>query len=136
VQAFGSQMMFGPGKARHDDHGLAIYEAAGFTGPESDQAATAVFTFVLGNALGPAAADALSKKLARDRGNPQELIRDGMRKARAIAGGSPRLRVRLATAAAAEYASSPDNTFEYGLNAILDGLEARRAAIGARSAPV
>src|SRR5881396_3399727 len=33
VQAFGSYVVFGPGKARHDDHSLAIYEAAGFTGP-------------------------------------------------------------------------------------------------------
>lgn len=30
LQAFGSFLMFGPGKARHDDHLLAIYEAAGF----------------------------------------------------------------------------------------------------------
>ena len=28
VQAFGSQVLSGPGKAGHDDHGLADYEAA------------------------------------------------------------------------------------------------------------
>src|ERR1700730_16614335 len=28
AQAFGSQLLYGPGKGRHDDHGLAIYEAA------------------------------------------------------------------------------------------------------------
>ena len=32
VQAFGSQVLYGPGKASHDDHGLAVNEAAGFTG--------------------------------------------------------------------------------------------------------
>ena len=30
VQALGSYVVFGPGKARHDDRSLAIYEAAGF----------------------------------------------------------------------------------------------------------
>src|SRR5207302_5133131 len=30
VQAFGSYLLFGPGKARHDDHILALYETAGF----------------------------------------------------------------------------------------------------------
>jgi hypothetical protein len=43
---------------RHDDHSLAIYEAAGFTGERADQAMATVFTLVLGNALGPAAAGA------------------------------------------------------------------------------
>ena len=66
VQAFGSFLVFGPGKARHDDHTLAIYEAAGFTGAQADQAAATVFTFVLGNALGPAAAASLTRKLSRD----------------------------------------------------------------------
>src|SRR5689334_10162858 len=41
VQAFGSYLIFGPGKARHDDHSLAIYEAAGFTDAQADQAAAA-----------------------------------------------------------------------------------------------
>src|SRR6266702_5997259 len=52
AQAFGSQLLYGPGKARHDDHGLAIYEAAGFTGVQADQAAVTVLTLVLGHAHG------------------------------------------------------------------------------------
>jgi hypothetical protein len=51
---------------RHDDHSLAIYEAAGFTGERADQAMATVFTLVLGNALGPAAAASLTRKLGRD----------------------------------------------------------------------
>src|SRR5262245_64211986 len=39
LQAFGSLLLYGSGKARHDDHTLAIYEAAGFTGVRADQAA-------------------------------------------------------------------------------------------------
>jgi AcrR family transcriptional regulator len=123
VQAFGSFLLFGPGKARHDDHGLAIYEAAGFTGEQADRAATAVFTYVLGSALGPAAATSLTRKLARD-GDAEELLREGMARAREVARGFPRLSARLDTAAAG-YAAAPDDTFELGLQAILDGLDAR-----------
>jgi hypothetical protein len=39
--------VFGPGKARHDDHGLAVQEAAGFPGAPAGQAMATVFTFVL-----------------------------------------------------------------------------------------
>ncbi len=124
VQAFGSFLMFGAGKARHDDHSLAIYEAAGFTGARADQAVATVFTFVLGNALGAAAAASLTRKLSRDGGNADKLIRDHMAKAREIAAQFPRLRARLGTAAAG-YAAAPDNSFEFGLQAILDGLEAQ-----------
>lgn len=128
VQAFGSFPVFGPGKARHDDHTLAIYEAAGFTGARADQAAATVFTFVLGNALGPAAAASLARKLSRDGGNAEELMRDSMAQAREIATQFPRLRARLGTAAAADYGAAPDNSFEFGLRAILDGLEAQLIA--------
>jgi AcrR family transcriptional regulator len=128
VQAFGSYLMYGPGKARHDDHILAIYEAAGFTGARADQAAATVFTFVLGNALGSAAETSLARKLSRDGGDAEALMRDTMAKAAETAAGFPRLRARLETAAA-DYAAAPDNTFEFGLQAILDGLEARLARL-------
>jgi AcrR family transcriptional regulator len=127
VQAFGSFMIAGPGKARHDDHSLAIYEAAGFTGAQADQAVATVFTFVLGNALGPAAAASLARKLSRDGGNAEELIRDHMAQAREIASQFPRLRTRLETPAAS-YAAAPEHSFEFGLQAILDGLEAQLIA--------
>jgi hypothetical protein len=116
------------GKARHDDHTLAIYEAAGFTGEQADQAAASVFTFVLGNALGTAAAVSLTRKLSRDGGNAEELIRDSMAKASEITAQFPRLHARLQTAAAAGYGAAPDNTFEFGLQAILDGLQAQLTA--------
>ncbi len=124
MQAFGSFLIVGPGKARHDDRTLAIYESAGFTSAQADQAAATVFTFVLGNALGPAAAASLTRKLSRDGGNAEELMRDHMAKASEIATQFPRLRARLDTAAA-DYSAAPDNTFKFGLQAILDGLEAQ-----------
>jgi AcrR family transcriptional regulator len=124
VQAFGSLLLFGAGKARHDDHTLAIYEAAGLTDARADQAAATVFTFVLGNALGTAATASLTRKLDRDGGNAEELMRDSMAKASEIARQFPRLLARLDTAAA-DYGAAPDNSFEFGLQAILDGLDAQ-----------
>ena len=124
VQVFGAYMIFGSGKARHDEHSLAIYEAAGFAGTDADRAAAAVFTFVLGNALGPAASASLTRKLGREGGDAEAFLRDGMAKARGVAAQFPRLRARLDTASA-DYAAAPDHTFEFGLRALLDGLEAQ-----------
>ena len=138
MQAFGSFLAFGPGKARHDDHTLAIFEAAGFTGPQADQAAAAVFTFVLGNALGPAAVASLTRKLGRTGGDVQEHMRERVAQASEIAAQFPRLQARRTTAATGSGAA-PEHTFEFGLQAILDGLEtqltARRAPAGATRRP-
>jgi AcrR family transcriptional regulator len=124
VQAFGSYMVYGPGKARHDDHSLAVYEAAGFAGAEVDQASAAVFTFVLGNALGPAAQASFMRGLSSRGEDADGAIKDTMAKAAEIATQFPRLRDRLGTAAT-DYAASPEQTFEFGLEAILDGLEGK-----------
>jgi AcrR family transcriptional regulator len=129
LQAFGSFLMFGPGKARHDDHLLAIYEAAGFTGAQADQAAATVFTFVLGNALGPAANASLTRKLGGGGGDAEKALRETMAEASQVAAQFPRLRTRLHTRKA-HYAAAPDNTFQFGLQAVLDGLQARLGAAG------
>jgi AcrR family transcriptional regulator len=122
VQAFGSQVLYGPGKAGHDDHGLAVYEAAGFTSAQADRAAVTVFTFVLGHALGAAAAASLTRKLSRDGVGGSDQLSARMADAREIAARFPRLRARLGTAAAG-YGAVPDSSFEFGLRAILDGLQ-------------
>jgi AcrR family transcriptional regulator len=126
VQAFGAHLMFGPGKAQHDDYILALYEGAGFTPAEADQASAAVLTFVLGNALGPAAQAALTRKLARD-GDAEAQLAEGMAKAREVASAYPRLRARLEAESGTGYGSAPDDTFTFGLRALLDGLAARLA---------
>jgi AcrR family transcriptional regulator len=137
LQAFGSFLVFGPGKARHDDHTLAIYEAAGFSGTRADQAAATVFTFVLGNALGVAADASLTRRLSRDGGNAEELIRDHVAQATEIAAQFPRLKARLEGGrdeAATDYGAAPEGSFEFGLRAILDGLAAQLAEAGSHSA--
>jgi hypothetical protein len=54
-------------------------------------------------------------------------MRQTMAEAREIATQFHRLRARLETAAA-DYGAAPDNSFEIGLQAILDGLEVHLAA--------
>jgi hypothetical protein len=56
-----------------------------------------------------------------------ELLRDSMANAGEIASRFPRLRASLDTAAA-DYGAAPENTFEFGLHAILDGLQAQLIA--------
>jgi AcrR family transcriptional regulator len=128
LQAFDSFLLHGAGKARHDRHSIAVYEAAGFTGPQAGQAAAAVFTLVLGSVLPPAAAASLARKHGAPGGGAQGRARDGRPRAREIANQFPRLRARLG-AAAVDYAAVPDNTFEFGLQALLDGLEAQLAQV-------
>jgi AcrR family transcriptional regulator len=133
VQAFGSYRLYGPGRARHVDHSLAIYEAAGFVGVEADQATSAVFTFVLGNALGPAAAASFARKLGRDGGDVEALMEASRAEVVEAAAQFPRLRARLELASA-EYGAAPDDSFAFGLKAVLDGLEGRLAARGESAA--
>jgi AcrR family transcriptional regulator len=127
VQAFGSYQLYGPGRARHDDHSIAVYEAGGFVGAEADQATSAVFTFVLGNALGLAATASFTRKLGRDGGDVQELLQHKRAEVLAVAAQFPLLRVRLELPSAG-YGAAPEGSFAFGLQAILDGLEARLAA--------
>ena len=127
LQAFGSVVVFGPGRARYIDHSLALFEAAGLSGTQADQAATAVFTYVLGNALGPAATATMTRKLRRAGKNADERLRESVAKAREIATQFPRLRARL-DSAAADYAAAPEHSFELGLGALLDGIEAQLSA--------
>jgi len=124
MEVFGSFPLDSAAKARHDDHNLAIYEAAGFRGVDADRAAATVFTFVLGSALGPAASASLARKLRRGGRGAKKRVLARMANARAIAAELPRLRARL-DSAAAEYAAAPPGSFEFGLDVILDGLEAR-----------
>jgi AcrR family transcriptional regulator len=127
-QVFGSHLLYGPGQARHNDLSLAIYEKAGFAAADADRAAATVFIFALGSALGPAAQVSLNRRLSRNGANAEQSMTDAMTRATEIAMRFPRLRERLDTSAASEYAAAPDNTFEFGLQSILDGFEARLTA--------
>ena len=102
-----------------------VDEAAGFSGPQIDQAVTTVFTFVLGHALGAAAPANLRRKLARQNADPETVIQEHLERAREVITAFPRLQARLETPTA-DYAAGPEDSFDFGLNAILDGLATLR----------
>ncbi|MBS2549347.1 TetR/AcrR family transcriptional regulator C-terminal domain-containing protein [Catenulispora sp. NL8] len=126
-QAFGGYLLYGPGKSRHDDHLLAVYEAAGFAPADADRAAAAVFTYVLGNALAPAAMVALNRRLAIGGEDAARAFAEAQENSVAIARTFPRLRERI-DSPAASYAGTPEDSFELGLTGMLDGFQARLAA--------
>ncbi|MFD5818277.1 TetR/AcrR family transcriptional regulator [Streptomyces sp. NPDC127038] len=131
VQAFGSHLLYGPGQARHNDFGLAVYEKAGFAPADADRAAATTLAFVLGSTLGPAAQVSLNRRLSRSGEGAEQAMADAMASATETARQFPRLRERLGTTAATEYAGAPDDSFAFGLRSVLDGFEARLAAGGA-----
>ncbi|MFF7354844.1 MULTISPECIES: TetR/AcrR family transcriptional regulator C-terminal domain-containing protein [Streptomyces] len=124
VQAIGSHLLYGTGKARYDDHLLGVFETAGFSAREADRAAGAVVTYVLGNALGASATASLSRRLRRAGEDAEGRFEETLAEAAKAAEGFPRLRARLDTSAAtaAGYADAPDGTYAAGLRALLEGL--------------
>lgn len=125
VAAFTSQPLYGENKARHDDHSLAVYEKAGFTGAEADQAAGAVFTYVLGHAVSLSAAVSVDRRLTRGGQNAQAVVREAMTRSLQIARGFPRLAARVEAYAEAGHTAAPEQSFEFGLRALLDGFQDR-----------
>ncbi|RSM84306.1 TetR family transcriptional regulator [Kibdelosporangium aridum] len=115
VTCMSTHPIHGPGKMRHDDHALAVYEAAGFVGTDADWALSTVFLFVLGQAMGHAAQVEADLRAQRD-GKSADVSAEVV----ALAQQFPRLKARLET-----YADEPDRSFEFGLETILDGLETR-----------
>lgn len=134
LPAMSTQLVYGPGKARYDDHCLGVYEAAGFTGADADNAHKTVFAFVLATALGAAAEFLWRARLRRDDGNEEEQIRDTIAQANDIAMQFPRLRARIEATEDADHGGPPDKSLEFGLRTILDGLELQLAA-GPGTAP-
>lgn len=126
MPAMSSHLIYGPNKARHDDHALAVYEAAGFTGTDVDEAMTVVFTYVLGMALGATSEVAWRARLRRGGGNEEDTIRDVVEQITEIAMRFPRLRSRAESWA--DNKPMPGQELEFGLRTILDGLEARLTA--------
>ncbi|MGW2930520.1 hypothetical protein ACWDA7_01330 [Streptomyces sp. NPDC001156] len=71
-------------------------------------------------------AASLTRKLRREgSSDAEQSIRGAMAEVHHVAAQFPRLRARLDTHSG-DYGASPDNTFQFGLQAVLDGLETRR----------
>ncbi|TDW95401.1 TetR family transcriptional regulator [Kribbella pratensis] len=120
VTAMSTHVIYGPGKARVDDHSLGIYESAGFSAVQADQAAATVLMFVIGAAHGDAAERAWNARLRRSGADQADELRSTIDQIAAVAQEFPRLRTRQLPTAAITAEQDP---FMTGLNAVLSGLE-------------
>ncbi|MEU1935801.1 TetR/AcrR family transcriptional regulator [Streptomyces coeruleorubidus] len=125
VPAMSTHLLYGPGKARHDDHLLAVYEAAGFTGQHAEQAMKTVFTFVLGTALGAASEAAWRARQRRASGDTAEQTQDMLARVSEIATQFPRLRAHSEKWGDRDPAVRARQDLEFGLQTTLAGLRAQ-----------
>ncbi len=117
---------YGPGMARFADHSLAVFESAGFAGPDIDQAAAAVFSYVFGTTMGEVGESTMRAKLRRDGVDEEAFFTELTEHAREIAAPFPRLVARFDNPALyAGPEEARDQSFDFGLQAVLDGLAAR-----------
>ncbi|QWF83806.1 TetR/AcrR family transcriptional regulator [Amycolatopsis sp. CA-230715] len=125
VSVFATRLHYGPNLARFQDHTIGVYSSAGFADEELDSVMGTVDAYVLGSALGEAA---WHTQLRESNEDPKARIDALMAKGREIAAPYPRLLERINGYGAdtmIEDGELRENSFEYGLRAVLDGLEAR-----------
>ncbi|GAA1518710.1 TetR/AcrR family transcriptional regulator [Kribbella lupini] len=116
----------GPNLMAVSDRMVALYETAGFELIEADQASKTVLGFVLGLASNEAAT---LTKLARTGTTVEEWIAKAWPAARRAAENHPRMKALYAAYAERDRGADADAVFTYGLERILDGLEARLAQL-------
>ncbi|GAA1560695.1 TetR/AcrR family transcriptional regulator [Actinomadura kijaniata] len=126
IPAMSTHLIYGPNKARFDEQSLGVYESAGFTEAEADQAAATVLMFVIGAAQGEAAQAAWRAQLRRSGADGDKELREITAEVFEIARAFPRLRARIDS----DTVRPSDDTFEFGLQALLAGLESRLTARG------
>ncbi|MFJ3624416.1 TetR/AcrR family transcriptional regulator [Streptomyces iakyrus] len=117
----------GPNVMRMSDRMLALFETAGFPAEETDSAMSTVVSYVIGVATSEAA---YLSMIARSGGTES----DWLRALRPAVEAATRAHPHLHAAHAAQHDRSPravrDDTFDYGLQRILDGLAARLEQLG------
>lgn len=109
-----THLVYGINKARHDDHGLAVYAAAGFSARHASNALLTVTTFVLGHAL----AEAAEQTRLRRGPAPQDEQDAELAKVLDIATQFPRLNALMAV-----QDEPSEDGLQFGLDLILDALE-------------
>ncbi|GAA1973941.1 TetR/AcrR family transcriptional regulator [Amycolatopsis minnesotensis] len=125
VSVFATRLFYGPNLARFQDHTIGVYQSAGFPDDELDSVMGTVDAYVLGAALGEAAWRTQLQEMGEDQ---KDLIDRLMTTGREIAAPYPRLLERLSaygTDTMAEDGKLRESSFDYGLRAVLDGLETR-----------
>lgn len=119
-------MYVGPNLMAVSDRMMALYETGGFALIEADQASKTVLGFVLGLASNEAAT---RTRLARTGETVEEWIGKAWPAAQRAAENHPRMKALYAAYAERDMGANADDAFTYGLERILDGLEARLAQL-------
>ncbi|NJP98205.1 TetR/AcrR family transcriptional regulator [Nonomuraea sp. FMUSA5-5] len=114
----------GPNMLRQSEFVLGVMEDAGFPLAEADQAVTTVMAYVVGISTGEAA---WLSTVARSGLTEQELTEKLWPAAEQAVQDYPRLRARYAQQRDGDTSGVNQDTFEYGLQRVLDGLQARLA---------
>ncbi|WP_340687299.1 TetR/AcrR family transcriptional regulator [Amycolatopsis coloradensis] len=113
----------GPNVMRLNERLLGVFVGAGFPGDEADQAISAVISYVIGMGTTEAAWLTTVAKSGRSESDWAERLRPAVEEA---VQGHPHQREMLARAAAeTDPVRLRDEKFRYGLDRMLDGLEAR-----------
>lgn len=102
---------------------LALFEQAGFTLEEGDNASSAIFSFVLGMATSEAA---WLSMVARSGRSEQEWVDHLLPTAERAVRDYPRLKMRYEAQQRLSAGDTRTDKFTDGLDCLLDGLDARR----------
>lgn len=116
----------GPNLMAVSDRMLAVYETAGFSLIEADQASKTLLGFVLGLAGNEAATQT---KLTRTGQTTEEWLAKAWPAAELAAQNHPRMKALYAAYTARDMDVETEDVFTYGLDRILDGLELRLAQL-------
>ena len=112
----------GPNLSRIAEQMLALYESAGFELSEAERAMSTMSAYVLGIGLSEAAWHGWMDRHGQ---TAQEWVQDQHQQFQQATEGSPRLREVAAGYEGKDPQAVMDADFEYGLERVLDGLQAR-----------
>ncbi|HEV7975992.1 TetR/AcrR family transcriptional regulator [Amycolatopsis sp.] len=115
----------GPNVMRMSDRMLALFESAGFALDEADQAMSAVIAYVVGVATSEAAYLSMIARSGKDEREWMEGLSSTVEQA---VREYPRLKDGHASHVGKDPAKVREENFVYGLDRVLDGLEARLSA--------
>ncbi|MFD7160803.1 TetR/AcrR family transcriptional regulator C-terminal domain-containing protein [Kribbella sp. NPDC059898] len=112
----------GPKAMRLGARGVVLFGAAGFSEKEVDLALGSVMSY----ALGTASAEVATREMHRRSGqSEQEWVADLLEQAQLAAGDYPEMQASVRRRTGSDLDTSLTETFVYGLDALLDGLQAR-----------
>jgi AcrR family transcriptional regulator len=115
----------GPNALRLSERLIGLLQRAGFELREAERALTTLTAYVTGIAMAEAA---FRNWLARHGQSAQDWLDESQRAAEQVTGDFPRLRELVAGYEGADVQKAMDEDFDYGLDCVLDGLQARLEA--------